>query len=505
MSTPVRSIAVVLDGPPTPAWQARALQALQRSPSLHVVEVRLVAGERPGLARRLHAALERRVVHPGADALAPTAVDGLALDEAAGGQPAQLVLWLAQGPALVAEDRDVLHLRHGRRQESIDEAFKRAVIGRSATVETEALLSSAGETVVVERTVSEVRPFSATLGRNYALWKLVELVRRAAERAPGLALPEPPPKAEARAPSDAALIVRAIVTWPRVILTRLMFRRPWSVRVRRRAEHATVGWSRVEEERVRWAPDHVYADPFLFEHDGRHHLFCEEIARGGDRAVISHTELPLDGAPAQRPSCVLDRPYHLSYPFLFAHEGETFMIPETSSIGRVELYRATAFPHSWEHEAVLLDGIDAADATVLAHDDRLWLFAAIAADGASSLDELHLFWASAPRGPWHAHPLNPVVSDARCARPAGAIQRWGPRLVRPGQDGSRRYGGAVAFCEIDVLNEREYAEHEVERLEGADVRGARATHTYSSDRAFEAIDLRRRELRLRGWLGRRRS
>jgi hypothetical protein len=274
--------------------------------------------------------------------------------------------------------------------------------------------------------------------------------------------------------------------------------------VRSRAEHPMVGWSRVEEH-VRWASGHVYADPFLFEHEGRHHLFCEEIARGGDRAVISHTELRLDGGPAELPSCVLARPYHLSYPFLFTHDGETFMIPETSSMGRVELYRATAFPHSWEREAVLLDGIDAADATVLAHNDRWWLFAAVGAEGASSLDELHVFWASAPRGPWQAHPLNPVVSDARRGRPAGAVQRWGSRLVRPAQDGSRRYGGAIVFCEIDVLNEREYAEHEIERLDPADVAGARATHTYSADRAFEAIDLRRRELRIAGLIGRLRS
>jgi hypothetical protein len=246
----------------------------------------------------------------------------------------------------------------------------------------------------------------------------------------------------------------------------------------------------------------MYADPFLFEHEGRHHLFCEDV--GGDgRGVICHSELRADGARAERPECVLARPYHLSYPFVFAHDGEMFMIPETSAVKRVELYRATDFPRTWEREAILLDGIDAADATLMVHDGRLWLFAAVAADGASSLDELHLFSAGELRGPWQAHPRNPIVSDVRRARPAGAIQRWDTRLVRPGQDGSRRYGGAVAFCEIDVINESEYAEHEIARLEPADIGGARATHTYNSDRAYEAIDLRRREPRLARLLRRR--
>ena len=80
---------------------------------------------------------------------------------------------------------------------------------------------------------------------------------------------------------------------------------------------------------------------------------------------------------------MLARPYHLSYPFVFAHDGELLMIPETSAARRVELYRAFDVPGSWERQAVLLDSIDAADATVLSHDGRLWLFAAVAAQDAS--------------------------------------------------------------------------------------------------------------------------
>ena len=241
----------------------------------------------------------------------------------------------------------------------------------------------------------------------------------------------------------------------------------------------------------------MYADPFLFEHDGRHHLFCEEIPHDGPRGVISHTELRLDGAPADPPKRVLQAPYHLSYPFVFAHQDDVFMIPETSAARRVELYRAVAFPHEWEREAVLIEDIDAADATILLHDGRLWLFAAVAAANASSLDELHIFWAETIRGPWHPHPCNPVVSDVRCARPAGPIQCWDERLVRPGQDGSRRYGWAISFRQIDALSLTDYAEHEVGRIEPGDVLGARATHAYAADSRFEAIDLRRRRLRLR--------
>jgi hypothetical protein len=490
-----RPIAVVLDGPPTPAWQARALSLLEESPLLGVVEVRLAGAVRRGRARRLHAAAERRLLYLGPDALAAVAVEEATSDALADADPATLVVWLAECPPPREESRELLYLRHGRRPEPAEDAFRRAVLTRAAGVETDVLLTSADATTVIERTVSEVRPFSATLSRDHALWKLAALAARAAERAPGLGLPAPPAEPPRKAPATAALLARSALSWPRILATRALFRRPWSVRVRERGSQPTRGWS-AKRELVRWRAGNLYADPFLFEHEGRHHFFCEEVPLGGSRAVISHTELRLDGSPAPPPECVLEQPYHLSYPFVFAHGGELFMIPETSAAGRVELYRAEEFPHSWTREAILMENVDAADATVMADGDRLWMFAGVAAPDASSLDELHLFWADAPRGPWHPHPRNPVVSDARRARPAGAIQRWGSRLVRPGQDGSRRYGGAISFCEIDVLNEREYAEHEVARLEPAAVTGARATHTYASDTRFEAIDLRRRELRV---------
>jgi hypothetical protein len=497
MSAAPRKIAVVLDGPPTPSWQARTLETLAGSAALEIVDVRLVKGRRRGLIRRAHGAIERHLFALGPDALARVALDRSQIGPSRGSQTGtELVLWLAEAPLPADQRGDVLYLRHGGVREPVEDAFRRAALRGRPCVETEALLRRPGGTVLVERTVSGARPFSTTLSRDKALWKIAALVVRAAERAPGLELPASACEPASAAPSTAELIVRAPWAWMRVISARLLFRRPWQIRVREHEREPTKGWSRARPI-VRWRPGHLYADPILFEHDGRHHLFCEDMAPGSNRAVISHVELNLDGAPSGPPVPVLQAPYHLSYPFVFAHDGELFLIPETSAQQRVELYRAVDFPREWRLETVLLDGLLACDATLLAHDDRLWLFVGVGVTHATMLDELHLFSASDPRGPWQPHPRNPVVSDVRCARPAGAIQRWGSRLVRPGQDGSRRYGGAVSFREIDVLSLSDYAEHEVARLEPSDLGAARATHTYASDGRFEAVDLRERELQVK--------
>jgi hypothetical protein len=493
MSSAARAVAVMLDGPPTPAWQERALAGLDESPVLRVVEVSVTAGERRSPLRRAHAAIERHLFALGPDALAPAPLQRtIAERRGQASTPAELVIWLSELPPATDEYRDVLYLRHGGVREPAEQAFARAAVHNLACVETEVLLRHGEKTTLVDRTVSAARPFSTTLSRDRALWKFTALIRRAAERAPGLDLPASADRSVRPAPSTGELLVRSPARWLRVITTRLLFSRPWRIWVRELQRDPTQGWSQ-SRALVRWKDGHVYADPFLFEHEGSHHLFCEEIPKGSRRGVISHTELHRDGTVAEPPAPVLEAPYHLSYPFVFAHGGEIFLIPESSDVRRVELYRAVDFPRVWERETVLLDDLVASDATLLAHGEQLWLFVGVAVPHATLLDELHLFIAADPRGPWRAHPRNPIVSDVRCARPAGAIQRWGTRLVRPGQDGSRRYGGAISFREIDELSESDYAEHEIARLDPGDLVSARATHTYAGDGRFEAVDLRRRE------------
>ncbi|HEX4437413.1 MAG TPA: hypothetical protein VH061_11535 [Solirubrobacteraceae bacterium] len=488
-NTAPRRIAVVLDGPGTPRWQQRALELLSSRDGVEIVEVRLAGAPRRSRLRTIHGTIERRLFTPGPDALEPVPVEPKASDA---GDP-DLVVWLAEQTSPERDVGELLYLRHDKRQEPAEGAFRRAALRGSPVVETEVLLRRAPGTVVVERTVSGARPFSTTLSRDKALWKIAGLVARAVLGAPGLDEPASRDTPPGRAPSTLELLVRSPWRWIRVVAARALFVRPWQIVVRRQGETPVAGW-RNGSSLLGARRSHLYADPVLFEHEGRHHLFCEEIPAGATRAVISHAELPVDGGRGDAPTPVLEADYHLSYPFVFAHHGEVFMIPETSAQRRVELYRATEFPHSWSKEAVLLDDLVACDATLLAQDGRLWLFVGVAETHATMLDELHLFTATAVRGPWQPHPLNPVVSDVRCARPAGAIQRWGERLVRPGQDGSRRYGGSVSFRQIDELSLDGYAEHEIGRLDPVDLGDARATHTYASDGTFEAVDLRRRRL-----------
>ncbi len=234
--------------------------------------------------------------------------------------------------------------------------------------------------------------------------------------------------------------------------------------------------------------DRFYADPFLFERDGKTHLFFEDLRYSEGRALISHCELNADGTPGPI-SEVLRRPYHLSYPFLFEQDGNIYMIPETKGNRTVELYRASNFPTEWTLETVLLSDIYAVDATIHKSEGKYWMFAGISNGRYSNCDELGIFFSDTLTGPWTPHPSNPVVSDVRRSRPAGALFRDEQgRLIRPSQDCAKAYGYAIVFSEVLTLTETEYEERPISRLDPDWVNGNLGTHTYTRTAQFEVID-----------------
>jgi hypothetical protein len=230
-----------------------------------------------------------------------------------------------------------------------------------------------------------------------------------------------------------------------------------------------------------------YADPFVLLRGDTAHVFIEEVPFATGKGIISHFTIDAEGkATATRP--VLERPYHLSYPFVFERDGETWMIPETSANRTVELYRAERFPDRWIKEAVLLDDLLADDATLVEHGGRLWLFAGVRDWQASSWEALGLFHAETLMGPWQAHAGNPVLLDPAAARPAGAMFTQNGRLIRPAQDCRGGYGAGLAFARIDRLDEEGFAQEVVARVTPR-TRKAEGLHTYNRSGDVEVIDL----------------
>jgi hypothetical protein len=208
--------------------------------------------------------------------------------------------------------------------------------------------------------------------------------------------------------------------------------------------------------RITWLPDpgpwRYLADPFAVRRGDATHVYVEAFDYRTKHAVIEHHEFGPDLAWRSK-QVALARSFHLSYPFLVEDDGEVFMIPESHRHGEIALYRARKFPGGWVRETSLLRGVRGAEASVIRHNGRWWMFFTVVGPEARDQRELHVAHADRLTGPWEVHPQNPILVDRSGARPGGTpFVGSDGKLILPVQDCSRTYGGAIRFLRFNVLS-----------------------------------------------------
>ena len=374
----------------------------------------------------------------------------------------------------------------------------------------EILLRENGKRDVLVSSYSRTHKFSLNRGRNIVLWKSTSFVQRKLEELSRLGRDTFLQKVEREnsRPEFTTSPRRGEPSMMYVVL--FVARQAWRV-----LRGFLAKWLYVDQWLLAYAygqtpsttfhafqvmappKDRFWADPHVIRWNDRHFVFLEEYLYRKGRGHISVMSLEKDGR-FSAPVVALDREYHLSYPFVFSWEGVCYMIPETSRNKTIELYECTSFPDRWTLKLVLMQNLRAVDATLLRHENRWWLFTNIAEnEGAETIDELFLFSADDFRtSQWIPHPLNPIVSDVRKARPAGRIFAFEGFLYRPSQDCSEEYGGAVSFHRISTLTQQEYREVDLGSHKPEWDRSIIGLHTYSRDQDLTVIDLCKRRARL---------
>jgi hypothetical protein len=251
-------------------------------------------------------------------------------------------------------------------------------------------------------------------------------------------------------------------------------------------------WTRRDLSGQRWnvladPVDHFYADPFPLSRQGRDYLFFEDLDHKTEKGIISMVAFDETGRPGPAVP-VLEEPWHLSYPFLIERGGELFMIPESSANRDITLYRAVEFPLRWQRHAVLVEGVEAADATIVEHDGLLFLFAVVR-DGVGGYSDTLAIWSAADLfGPWQPHAGNPVLVDDRTARPAGNFVRRDGALYRPVQDCRNAYGGALGFMKVTRLDREGFAQEGEGSISGGPSWPGKRLHTLNYNGRLETID-----------------
>lgn len=219
---------------------------------------------------------------------------------------------------------------------------------------------------------------------------------------------------------------------------------------------------------VRWLPRPplwtFLADPFILrETDGTTTVLAERMNyRSGKGSIWSGRFDPAGGDAWVRFAPLLEGDAHMSFPFAFWHEGRAYILCETWEAGGASLYERED-DGNWRFKDLIRPGGRTVVDSVLHHDDRHWWLFCMH-PGRRPLENLFLYFSQSPFGPWQPHPGNPILCDRAAARPAGPVFATSQGLIRPGQDCSTTYGGALTLNRIVELSPTAYREEVLRRI-----------------------------------------
>jgi len=219
---------------------------------------------------------------------------------------------------------------------------------------------------------------------------------------------------------------------------------------------------------VRWLPPqpafHYLADPFSYRHGGREWLLVERYGhpRGVAGEICRVGPIELNALSTLAAETVIRRDRHISYPFTFDAEADTYCAPEMSQEDGCVIYRLEP-DGSWRPAHHILRGRRLVDPTLFRFEERWWLLATAPPPDHNAV--LNAFYADSIAGPWSAHASNPIKRDTASSRPAGRPFTIGSRLFRPAQDCRATYGGAVELMDVVALTPTRFVEAPALRLE----------------------------------------
>ncbi len=278
-------------------------------------------------------------------------------------------------------------------------------------------------------------------------------------------------------------------------IKRKTWKEQWNIAV------AEVGYEKflaggIDNVKLNWLfkerKDGFCADPFIIEDGNRTFVFFEEFDYESEKGVISCSEITKVNSKiiASKPVTILEEPHHLSYPFVFQKDSEWFMVPESSAIEEIIVYRAIDFPYHWEKRKVLIEHLPALDSTIIEQNGLMWLFCTRIDKGENSA--LCAYYSDSLFGKWKPHLQNPIKTDLSAARPAGKMFVLNEKLYRPSQNSIGTYGKSITLNKITKLTSDAFEEIKIGEIKPQTLSSYKqGIHTFNFSRKYVVIDGKR--------------
>jgi hypothetical protein len=198
---------------------------------------------------------------------------------------------------------------------------------------------------------------------------------------------------------------------------------------------------------VHWLPEDAYdyrADPFVIRYENRLNCFYEEYNWNTDCGVLKC--IRLDQPEVDSVTVHLEglESCHLSYPYVFVCNGSAYLVPESSELKEIALYKATRFPNQWRKVTTVAKGERFVDSSLFYYDERYWVISSVS--GREGL--IYVFVSESPETAWSPHLLNPIAVETNATRGAGRIFCHEGIWYRPTQVVNGEYGSAIQMNRI---------------------------------------------------------
>ena len=232
-----------------------------------------------------------------------------------------------------------------------------------------------------------------------------------------------------------------------------------------------------------------WADPFLFLYNNKKYVFFEKFLKKENKGIISVGLLRNN--KLIKIKNIIKKKYHLSYPFIFRHNKNIFMIPESLEAKRMEIYKSIKFPYKWKLIKIHFEGEMVCDPTIFKHKGSLWLFLNKSKKKFTDLNKkLYLYKLSKNLSKITPHKLNPIKNSSFGGRSAGNILRVNKKIIRPAQiQQKNNYGYGLSFFQIIKLNLNQYKDKKISRIIPNIFNNAKGIHHITSIKNETIIDI----------------
>ncbi len=235
---------------------------------------------------------------------------------------------------------------------------------------------------------------------------------------------------------------------------------------------------------------HFFADPFVVTKNNRTVCFVEDYMYRENKGCIAAIEI-VDSKNYKILGPVVMESFHMSFPYVFNHEGELYMVPETSESNSIRLYKCIDYPMMWEYQHDIMIDVDAADTMLFSHNNKYWMFSNISidSDGDHSSKLMAYYRESMLSGDWVAHENNPIVYNCSIGRNAGILNHKSNDVIRCRQKyGFNHYGAALTLARITDLSPSSFHEEEISEISPEFFENIDGCHHMHSDDNYTVYD-----------------